>query len=170
MKLNTDWVEYLDDKPKAAERGYCDIMGRLFILLVEKGNRLNWFTKRLETLSIEEIIKAHHAAFDELSGSPPLVEYDATITRLVTEYVHGVLKVHPALERIAYSYAYSMRFSTPFFLRERGKIERSFRKVHDCFTKSLCEQAAADAHHSQHHASPLEQGNDRRGALAAEKE
>ena len=149
MKLKTDWIKYRADRTEPIEQGFCGIIGRLFILLVVKGSRMNWFTTRLKLLSIDEIVKAHHRAFEELGGSPSFVEYEETVTRIVARDVNGRLNVHPALLRIASSYAFLMQFSIPMYSQPKGNVERHFRQMCSCFEESLSEHASPEENQSK---------------------
>jgi transposase len=82
--------------------------------------------------TLDEVVRCHMAAFDELDGIPGEILYDRMKTAVIGEDEQGI-HYNPTLLSLAAHYGFRPRACKPYRAKTKGKVERPFRYIRQDF-------------------------------------
>lgn len=82
--------------------------------------------------TLDEVVRCHMAAFDELDGIPSEILYDRMKTAVIGEDDQGI-HYNPTLLSLAAHYGFRPRACKPYRAKTKGKVERPFRYIRQDF-------------------------------------
>jgi transposase len=82
--------------------------------------------------TLDEVVRCHMAAFDELDGIPGEILYDRMKTAVIGEDDQGI-HYNPTLLSLAAHYGFRPRACKPYRAKTKGKVERPFRYIRQDF-------------------------------------
>jgi transposase len=90
------------------------------------------FSRFVWRQTLDEVVRCHMAAFDELDGVPAEILYDRMKTAVIGEDDQGI-HYNPTLLSMAAHYAFRPRACRPYRAKTKGKVERPFRYIRQDF-------------------------------------
>jgi len=90
------------------------------------------FSRFVWRQTLDELVRCHMAAFDELDGIPSEILYDRMKTAVIGEDEQGI-HYNPTLLSLAAHYGFHPRACRPYRAKTKGKVERPFRYIRQDF-------------------------------------
>lgn len=90
------------------------------------------FSRFVWRQTLDEVVRCHMAAFDELDGIPSEILYDRMKTAVIGEDEQGI-HYNPTLLSLAAHYGFRPRACKPYRAKTKGKVERPFRYIRQDF-------------------------------------
>ena len=90
------------------------------------------FSRFVWRQTLDEVVRCHMAAFDELDGIPGEILYDRMKTAVIGEDEQGI-HYNPTLLSLAAHYGFRPRACRPYRAKTKGKVERPFRYIRQDF-------------------------------------
>ena len=90
------------------------------------------FSRFVWRQTLDEVVRCHMAAFDELDGIPSEILYDRMKTAVIGEDEQGI-QYNPTLLSLAAHYGFRPRACKPYRAKTKGKVERPFRYIRQDF-------------------------------------
>lgn len=83
--------------------------------------------------TLDNVLRCHIEAFNEIGGVPQQILYDRMKTAVLGETEPGQIIYHPVLLSLAEHYGFQPQACRPCRLQTKGKVERPFRYVRQDF-------------------------------------